>query len=483
MAKSSSKAKKTLLKMLKNSFSGLAQCEEVDVKEAYRLPDKKVRIHLKEYPFQVNLHPDGKELHLYPERPLNGDSGAENPDYILFDPDSYFSKISGFYRIDDGDRITLGSADPEQRIFLDLPKDLPARKLSITNDEGGLVFKSHVSNPRSCIAPLLKDKRVNRIVHWRTKKLQRLRRIYGGPIELLGDKDALELIRDVNKTMEEETHRPRDKSGRPGGLVDIPEGMTAFIIGDLHAKPDNLLTILSQNCFLEAMEQEQACLLILGDAVHNEEEGQYDEMENSLLIMDLIFRLKRRFPCQLFYLRGNHDSFSEDIAKGGVPQGLLWEKTLGKVRGKAYRKEMARFYELLPYVACSRHFIACHAAPPVSRSSREAIINIRDNPKLVKELISNRMMRPGRPTGYTKGDIKRFRKCLDLPPDTPLIVGHTPMSSDETLWERVGDIDDHYIVYASDRHWVGVMTQIGDKMYPLRYPVEPMISIIDSLSD
>lgn len=483
MAKSGSKAKKILLKMLKNSFSGLAQCEEVDVKEAYRLPDKKVRIHLKDYPFLVNLHPDGKELHLYPERPLNGDNESGIPNYILFDPDSYFSRISGFYRLGDGDKITLGSADPKQRAFLNLPKDLPARKLSITNDEGGLIFKSHISNPRSCIAPILKDKQVNRIVHWRRKKLQRLRRIYGGPIKLQGDKDALELIRDVNKIMKEEAHRPRDKNGRPGGLVNIPEGMAAFIIGDLHAKPDNLLTILSQNFFLEALEQEQACLVILGDAVHNEEEGQYDEMEKSLLIMDLIFQLKCRFPSQLLYLRGNHDSFSEDIAKGGVPQGLLWEKTLGKVRGKAYRKEMAHFYDLLPYVACSKHFIACHAAPPVSRVSREEIINIHNHPKLVKELISNRMMRPGRPTGYTKGDVKRFRKSLDLPPDTPLIVGHTPMSSDDTLWERVGDVDNHYIVYASDRHRVGVMAEIGGRMYPLRYPVESAISIIESLSD
>jgi len=73
MAKSSSKTKKTLLKMLKSSFSGLTQCEEVDVKEAYRLPDKKVRIQIKQTayprthlqnglpcrPTKDNLHPRG----------------------------------------------------------------------------------------------------------------------------------------------------------------------------------------------------------------------------------------------------------------------------------------------------------------------------------------------------------------------------------------------------------------------------------------
>jgi hypothetical protein len=483
MAKSSSKARKTLLKMLRNSFSGLTQCEEVDVKEAYQLSDKKVRVHLKDYPLQIHLHPDGKELDIYPERPLIESDSKGTGNYILFDPERYFSEISGFYRLEDGDRITLGSADPEQRLFLDLPKDLPLRKLSITDDEGGLIFKSHVSNPKSCISPILKDKKVNRIISWRMKKLQRLRKIFGGPIGLLPAAEALALIQEVNDIMESEACRPENSAGRPGGLITIPDKMQLFIIGDLHAKPDNLLTVLSQNGFLEALEEERACMVILGDAVHNEEVGQYDEMENSLLIMDLIFRLKLRFPKQLFYIKGNHDSFSEDIAKGGVPQGLLWEKTLSKTRGKAYRKEMARFYDSLAYVVSSKQAIACHAAPATSAVTPERIIDIQDNPKLVKQLISNRMMRPGRPNGYTKGDVKRFRKNLGLPPNTPLVVGHTPMSSDDTLWEHVGDIENHYIAYASDRHQVGVMAQVGEEIYPFRYPVEPISSIINSPSN
>ncbi len=483
MPKSSNKAKKTLLKLFRNSFPGLDQCEEVNLKAAYRLPDKKVRIPLREYPFQINLHPDGKALHIYPERPLTGDRDGSGRDYILFDPEVYFSRISGFFRLRDGDRITLGGNDPVQRHFLNLSEELPARKLSISNRDGELVFKSHVPNPHTCIAPLLKDKKVNRILNWRRKKVQRLRRILGGSVERLEAKEALALIRKVNAIMEKETHRPPDRDGCPGGLVAIPRKKQVFVIGDLHAKPDNLLTILTQNAFLEALEEEKACFVILGDAVHNEEEGQYDETDNSLLIMDLIFHLKCRFPHQLFYLRGNHDSFSADIAKGGVLQGVLWEETLVKERGKAYRDEMARYYELLPYVACSEHFVACHAAPPVSPVTREQIVDIRHNPKLVKELIGNRMMRPGRPSGYTKGDIKRFRKALGVPPRTPLIVGHTPMSNDDTLWERVGDIDNHYIVYASDSHWVGVMAQIGDQMYPLRYPVEPIGELIAAADD
>ena len=57
------------------------------------------------------------------------------------------------------------------------------------------------------------------------------------------------------------------------------------------------------------------------------------------------------------------------------------------------------------------------------------------------------------------------------------------IDADDTLWENVDGIDDHHILYSSDSEWVGVMTQVGDKVYPFRYPVEPMTAIINSLSD
>ena len=482
MAKS--KTKKALLKLLKSTFSDLVQCEEVDVKEAYRLPDKKVRVKIKEYPFQLNLFPDGKAIHIYPEMRLNA-SGKADPTqrYILFDPETYYSDISGFFRLDDDDRVTLSGKDSEQLKFLNISPKMPGRKLSIINDEGSLIFKSHVIEPRSCISPLFKDKKIHKITDWRLEKLQRIRRIFGGPIEMLPEPEALTLIREVNDIMSDEAWRPKDDSNRPGGVISLPDDAQVFIVGDLHTRSDNLLTILSQNGFLEALEQERAYLIILGDAVHPEGDCALDEMDSSMLIMDLIFKLKVRFPRQLFYLRGNHDSYSEEIAKGGIPQGMLWGQTLVKKRSTAYKKEMDRFYEQIPYLAYSKNFVACHAAAPTSSPSYQDLINIRQRPQLIKQLISNRLKSPNRPSGYGKGDVKRLRKCLGVAAETPLVVGHTPLALDETLWENVGEIDNHYIAYAADLGWVGVMTQIGDKLYPLRYPVEPISAIIDQLTD
>ena len=477
--------RKLFRKVLKSLFPILFQYQEVDIYENYSLSDgKKIKAHIRDYPFEINLHPDGKVLHLYPEPALDcGGDGVATNSYILFDPDIFYSDICGFYRLQDEDEITLGSSDPEQRAILNISKKTPARKLSISNEDGSLTFQSLVSNPKSSIAPLLKDKKVKRVVNWREMKLRRLREIFGNPIALLPPGEAIALLQEVNEILENEKYRPRDKDGRPGGVVALPDEPTTIIVGDLHAKVDNLLVALSQNNFLEALDAGHATLVILGDAVHPEGDTALDEMESSMLMMDLIFKLKIHFPQQVFYIRGNHDSFAEEIAKNGIPQGLLWEKTLRKQRGKDYKKEMSRFYELLPYVAYSSHFVTCHAAPPVSSTSLDKIINIKSNRKLYKELADNRLRQANRPSGYAKSDVKRFRKCLDLAKNTPVIVGHTPLSLDDTLWENVNDIENHYVVYSSDSRWVGLMAQIGDRLYPFRYPVEPMMILSRLVED
>jgi hypothetical protein len=474
-------ARHKILKLLRSTFPRLDPCDEVDLKEIYRLGEKTVKAHIQDYPFEICLAPDNKILHLYPEQLIDGsDNAVSTQNYLLFDPETFYSSPSGFYRLRDGDTITLGGSDPKLCAILNLSEDLPARKLSISNEEGWLRFKSHVNSPDSSIAPLFKDKNLKRLVNWRQAKLQKLKAIFGSTIALLPAEQALEQLQKVNAILEDEAYRPKDKDGKPGGVIQLPDNYSAIIVGDLHAKADNLLLVLTQNNFLEALENGSACLVIIGDAVHPEGETALDEMESSMLIMDVILTLKLRFPRQVFYLRGNHDSFSEEIAKHGVPQGLLWGKILKKQRGKAYLREMKRFYELLPYVAYSRHFVACHAAPPVSATSLQKMINIRNNPKLYKELANNRMKSASRPGGYSKRDVKRFRQCLDLAKDAPVIVGHTPLGVEDTLWENVGEIMQHYIVYSSDTRWVGLMAQVGDKVYPFRYPVEPIISIINS---
>jgi len=482
MVKGSAKQDKGLMKRLKDSFSGLAKCEELDLKKAYRLDEKKVRLQLDNYPIQLNISPDGQALHIYPEQPIkHSKKKHQGENYIIFNPKSYYKGESGFIRINAGKKLVLGKGKQDQKDLLNLTQNIAERHLSIANNSGNLIFKNLDERYGNCVSPLLKEKQLHRIRKWRLAKLKRLRAIVGGPVKLESPDDALSLIQRVNKIMEKEPCREKNDKGHPGGVVEIPKGITPLLVGDLHAKADNLLVVLSQSCFLKALKKGTGALIILGDAVHSEEEGKLEEMESSMLTMDLIFRLKLRFPKQVFYLRGNHDSFSAEIGKRGVPQGLLWKKALVKVRGKAYRDEMAKFYDHLPYIAYSTNFIACHAGPPTRSTSRKELINIRKYPKLMHELTNNRIRRPNKPVGYFKSEVKKLRQYFGLSSDTPVIVGHTPLTCDDTLWERVGEIDNHYVIYASYDEWVGVMAQVGDRVYPLRYPVEHLMPLINAI--
>ena len=482
MVKNSIKKQKGLLERFKESFDGLTQCEELDLKQAYRLEDKKVRLKLENYPIQINIGPDAQTLHIYPEQPV-GELRRDLKDerYIVFNPKTYYKEISGFLRIKSGDKLILGSGKQDQKDLLRLTQDISEKHLRISNDEGQLVFKSFDQKRNACVSPLLERKQLNRIRKWRVAKLKRLRSIYGGPIELESPENALALIKQVNKVLKDDFYREKDRHGMPGGVVELPSDITPVLVGDLHAKIDNLLIVLSQSSFLKGLKKGTAALIILGDAVHCEEEGKLEEMESSMLIMDLIFKLKLKFPKQVFYLRGNHDSFSDEIGKQGVPQGTLWKKALVKTRGDLYKDEMTRFYDHIPYIAYSSKFITCHAGAPTSSTSREELVNIRDYPKLIREVTQNRIKRPNSPSGYFKKEVKKLRGYFGLEPDAPFIVGHTPISSNDTLWERVGEIDNHYIIYASYDKWVGAMVQVGEKVYPFRYPAEHLIPLINEI--
>jgi len=71
MVKPSSKKNNKFIQHIKNSFSGLVQCENLNLTESYRLGLKKVRVRTGDYPIQINIGPQGKTLHIYPERPIN----------------------------------------------------------------------------------------------------------------------------------------------------------------------------------------------------------------------------------------------------------------------------------------------------------------------------------------------------------------------------------------------------------------------------
>ena len=478
MDKPSPEVKPALLKRIRRAFSGLARCRLLKLRKAYRLVDDSVRVPYEGFPIELKMGgSNGKRLHLYPEYPLvASDKEAGPPNFLLEDPDHSGPGIGGFLRLEPGQKITLGRDDINQLALFDYTDDVEREHLRLVHDGDAVVFKDKTS-VGTCISPMLNEEKSERLAC-----LQHLVEIYGGALKPLRKAEALTLINQVNQLMEQEAFRPRDSRGLPGGLLELPAELTPIIVADLHAQIDNLLVILSHNGFLRALERGEACLVIIVDAVHSERSKSLDKMNGSILIMDLIFRLKLRFPERFFFIRGNHDSFAEDVGKGGVPQGLLWKRALREARGKEYRNAMQRFYDLLPYVVASPDFCAVHAAPPGNKVTREMLIDIHQHPELAQEMTRNRMQRRNRPGGYSKGDVKRFRKVLGLPPETPFIVGHTPMDQKNTYWLNVGGTDNHHVLYSANDAWVGAFARIGKQMWPLKYPVEPLRRLVNHLA-
>jgi hypothetical protein len=472
-----------LFRKLQEAFSPSDPLPESRLNEPLKLERQRILIPAGDTPLAVRLGRPGKTLHLLPEPMVDATAAAEPADYLLLDPDCGVGRIGGFLRLTHGSRFVLGRHDELQQGMFNYPKTVAKRHLEITYREGTLEFRSLPDDRETLLSPLPGAWVEDAILDRRRQLLKQIREIYGGPIEPLAPEEALDTLRQVNALLEIEPMRPRDDRGRPGGVIRVPDRMTPIVIGDLHAQVNNLLTLLTQNEFLEALGDGTAAMLFLGDAVHKEVDGEMEEMESSLLMMDLIFRLKLWFPQQVYYIRGNHDCFTEDVGKDGIPQGLLWDRMVRTTRGDAYKQEMDRFYDLLPYLTLSGDFVACHAAPPKSRVDLHALINARDKPDLLRELTCNRLYAANRPAGYTKGDAKRLRKALDLGVDADLFVGHTPMNRTETLWSEVGGIANHHVVFSGNLPWVGVFTRMNSRFIPLTYRSENLLPLINTLTE
>lgn len=458
------------------------RCEEVRLRGPYPLGSARVRVPFEGDPILVTLAKAGIEFIICPETLLDDSADPAPGSYLLLEPERIRSRISGFMRLKGrGDSLVLGKQDRQQTAMFDYPATMDLRRLSITHDGDALIFRKLVSDAEVRLAPLSGEDVLERVAVRRRERLQIIRAIFGGPIEPLDPTEALATLKAVNEILETEAFRPLDDRGRPGGVVRLPKGLTPIIVGDLHARVNNLLALLSHNGFLDMLEKGKAALIILGDAVHSEVEDKLDEMEGSLLMMDLILRLKIRFPRQLFYVRGNHDSFSEDLTKFGVAQCLIWEAALRRHRGETYLEEMKRFYDSLPYVVLSEDFVACHAAPIKTRFDLDMLVNIHRHPGLVRELTRNRLRRRTSPAGYTSSDVRHFRSTLNLPEDTPFFVSHSPLNREDPLWLEAGGIPHHHIVFSANTPWIGVFTRLYGRMIPLSYCSEELLPIINGL--
>jgi len=417
----------------------------------------------------------GKQIsHLAPAPGVIALSEPSSYNFILFDPERFHHGITHFQRLSPGDTLTIDPKVNFQEHVFNSPQDAFRQQFSVSHTGDSLVFKEPLSEHGTVLCVIGDSAEVPQITNHRKAALERVQNIYTDPLEPLSPEKAMASLKAVNNLLGEESSHCRDSLGNPGGLLKLPDHVRPVVVGDLHAQVDNLLTILSENSFLESLDNGSAALIILGDAVHSQEPGKLDEMDSSLFMMDLIFKLKIQYPEQVFYILGNHDSFDTEVMKLGVPQGLLWKKHVTASRGEEYKVELEKFYRQSPLLLISKYCIACHAGPTRGKTSRQMLINAHQSPETVHDLTWSRIKSSSFPTGYTRNDVRQFRKDLDVSSDTVFIVGHNPYSNEKTVWLNAGQIEHHHIVISYRPEWVGLFACIDSTMVPQLYPVSPL---------
>ena len=469
--------KRKLFDSIIDSMGKPADSIEPEPGQRLRLSGRKLSMPLPGQTLEVEL---GKErLHLQQEARCDGSITSETPDLIVFNPDFDPARIRFEMRVEPGESLHISRDEPYQEHLFNAPREAFRRNFRLDYEEKTLVLRDSVSELGTYITLLDEEAAGPPVVDQRVAAVDKVINTFGGPLTTLDSGEALKVLREVNALLKQEKYRPLDKDDRPGGLLNLPGKVTPVLIGDIHANIDNLLKILSENSFLQQLESGTGALVFLGDLVQPDKEP-YDDMDSSVLMMDLLFKLKLKYPDGVFILRGNHDSFSSEVVKDLVPQAVLWRKKLEELRGEEYREQMSEFYEQCPVVALSEEFVACHAGPPLGKTKLEKVINIRNHPDLLHDLMWNRIRRPGHPSGYTSSDVKRFRKSLKVDKQLPFLVSHTPYTSEGSLWCDVGGIENHHILYSSRAGKLSVFISVNGQMLPQQYNSEPMLEWVNA---
>jgi hypothetical protein len=465
-------SKQSLWTRIGDLVSGSPERVSVPIHEPVPVTERGVRLPLDGYTFEVDM--GGRRLHVSPDLAVTGGDEDHVHELMLLYPDRYYGRIGHFARLEPGATLNINpGADGTERLFTS-PTDALRTSVRFRHDGEILVIKA-TSEPESFVKTVDAGPAGNRVLADRKMALRRLGEILDGVLDGLAPEPALALARRVNHLMETEPCRVNTSDSRPGGIVELPEDKTPIVVGDLHGQVENLLTLLCQNAFLESLERREAALVFLGDAVHLEDPDALEDMESSVLMMDVIFRLKVAFPEGVFFLLGNHDSFSAELMKDGVPQGMIWDRYLTRLRGEEYRDEMQRFYTLCPLLLISGDLVACHAGAPRVGITRQMLVDVREHPTLLYELTWNRQMTRGHAGGYTRADVRRLFGILGMADDSTLVVGHYPRSDDSSVWLNAGGLAGHHVLVSSRHNEVAVLTRVDGRVVTQIYRTERLI--------
>lgn len=253
--------------------------------------------------------------------------------------------------------------------------------------------------------------------------LERLTRIYKRKVPLDAD-HYIDLIETTKVVLLNENGdiRPRDSSGLPGGLVYLKKDIPTIIVPDIHARMNFLFSILlysledgrcsTSSNMINGLESQAVQLVCVGDAFHAEgirakkrwreafeeyksgfinHEAMDEEMRESLGVMEMVMELKRSFPENFHFLKGNHENIKNELGGGNFPfrklamEGDMVAEYVKKFFGERFLKSFYSFEKNLPLLAAGANFLVSHAEPAEFYGS-EDVIEYRSRPDVVKDL-------------------------------------------------------------------------------------------------
>ena len=193
---------------------------------------------------------------------------------------------------------------------------------------------------------------------------------------------------------EDKSIRPLDRSGEPGGVVELAKDLPTVLLPDIHARPGLMWAALNyvlpdSATILEAVLSGSIQFVCLGDYFHGEgrvrqrwrraraefsngfisHAAMDEEMTESLAVLMMIATLKSVAPARFHLLKGNHENIANESGGGNRPFGKYAYEgamVLEYVR-LVYNDELiARIHEFekrLPLLAIGRHYLISHAEP------------------------------------------------------------------------------------------------------------------------
>lgn len=221
---------------------------------------------------------------------------------------------------------------------------------------------------------------------------------------------AIDLLKKEN-----ELYRPLNEDGMSGGLLDFSHNQKdVIIIPDIHGRYEFLLSLMdfiiprSKKNVLDALFNNEILIVCVGDGVHGEKraaerwitsynlwnegnilnDSMNEEMRENLATVFLIMELKKNFPENFHFLKGNHENIMNENGNGNyafkkyVAEGQMCREYIETKYSEASLHLINEWEKSLPLCAVFSSFGISHAEP-AEGYTREEVINASKYPDVI----------------------------------------------------------------------------------------------------